>query len=518
MFRLDVFSATGDLKWSYNSAGVKVRPRSEWDRLNGIVYEAALEQRIDAADVLTCALAPRSCVTEGDHITLYHAPKHTRLEDHPGFKVGTFRVHTVEGAISQNGDHELKVTAQSCASWMLMETPIPTKKYMDEVDFNTGLTRLSAIINTCVGSLTILQNNPPPAPLNEKIKDDTSDNALAALTRLMQASDSHWRSRPDLGCNVIEVGQFGTIQPIYLRQRDGVADSGLAEEMGVYWFADATYMSTDQDRISCVIATGASYSLGTSEESIDLTMCGASAPAGYTLTTHTVNGQTFCELCKNVDEFGQPFPCKRSRLQTFSGVTPLRNDTTASVNTGDINTAKQQLVNVAAQWLAKVSQRKIIFSPEVPYALTNAAYPGDRLHIEWCDTACGETLVRDVYIATRNTAWTRDGKETTKFELSTIMESLADPLSRQWSPGSAPQSAPTPVSAQPYTLCIDVSAVTGLGGYTFPTPYPVAPFVAPRIQPIGCTWSIKSVTATEISVAVTPVGCTASVCVLVTPQ
>lgn len=474
-------------------AGVLVK-RLTYGGTGGIM-SATHEWEINAASTLKVECSGDFCFSAEDTFSAYTiAPG---MNDGESVLIGHYQVKAVEPK-HDSGETTQLVTCVDIPSSHLMQQATPGSMFLEGVSIVTGIARIKEFTALDSGHSITFSAVSPPEIGDSVIKDIQADTMLDSFQNLVAAIGARWRTRPDMDGANVEYGMFGTEKSVMLRPVGGfgnVSPDEHASNLVRVWGVMAE-MDTSHDTYNCAYAEGGSY--GENNES-RITLMGAVAPAGFTLTTlRDTAGHDHARLCKDLDSNGQPFAYKRSILLSAGRLAATRNvegDLTSEI----VQAARNELMRRTAQLLSELATVSARYAPEVGGVMFGLCMPGDKIKLMTCRVGDCPPELRDVYVAKMQTKFANDGDVKTVLELGSRLETLENPLESYFETTAQPGTPPWVLHA---SYLVEGIATSLLFTYTFPTTYRVPPVVS-LLPAGGCSWSIVDLTESSVTISLT---------------
>lgn len=465
---------------------------------------ASLHERINAADTLNLSIPESAGVQADDELDIYSSvnnPDVTPMNEL--HHIGLFIVETVEEADTDDGRRVCKVTAKPAAAYYLINCGSPGNNFINSVDEVTAAGYIVNTLQMVMGKVVII-GFVNPLHSDREIKPASQQTLLEMVNEIVKPSNSRWRCRPDLTVNTIEVGHFGDVKPIQIRHVNVAVVPATTH--GVYFTNSCVQQASNVDQINSAFVEGGMWTDDKGKTTALLLWPALIVPIGYTLNANIYPDYWgYFRVDKDLDENGNPFPLKKSRRVVFSGIVP-KNTGSFPPSGAQVVAASQVLLDTICEYLTEVSILQRTWNVTVPGEFVTLAHVGDKIHLTTLNTDGTVKYADEVFIASRTVDWNEEGKATTQLELSTRLESLVDPLSKEY--GNVKEVERQKVAQSiTYQASVTCVAPSGYGTYTFPSVYTAAPVVDNLVAPVGCTPAVTALDNVSVTIQVTGGGC-----------
>lgn len=199
----------------------------------------------------------------------------------------------------------------------------------------------------------------------------------------------------------------------------------------VYPGASSVWMESQEDSYNALFVSGGTYT-DSNGKSSKLSLVHTTAPYPYTVHLDQFADKKYhVFLTKDIDSNGQPYPRRKSRRANIAEIAPVVDMTQSRSSSGAVATAEAALLDAAIEFLRLYADGKTTWRFITPYAVSAGVYPGDMVYATFKDERTKKSYRGWVYVISQTTQWI-SGKVTSEFELSTALDSLADPLSAEY--------------------------------------------------------------------------------------
>lgn len=430
-------------------------------------------------------------VRDGDVVSL------TCLDARGTHSLGKFDVIVVEPK-HDGGTTQYKVTCVDQQSYKLMMQASPGSPFLDGVNITTGISQITQFTLLDTGQTVVINPVNAPAAGSGVIKSPGGNKMLDKLKALLTATGSCYRPRPDVSSDLIEYGVFGEVAQTRISTRTGMGmpDGDLDNSALFFEYSTAAAMFSSADRFNCAFAEGGTYG---PENKDYIDMFGQLAPDGYVVQGVTINGKTYARMCKTKDEFGNPFPFKRSIFVSVGSLAATR-DVKGTLSQDNVEAARAEIARRVAQLLEEISRVSITINPEIPQTVFGVLVPGNQVPVSFCDEEYG-TINRNFYVGGFQTEWNDDGSVRTNLELSTKLEKLSDPIQSYFETASNPPAPPI-ITTSAYIVEIQIGP-TCQASYSYPATYSIPPQLTVSGAG-GCAFVIVSNTTSGFTISSSP--------------
>lgn len=438
---------------------------------------------INGVDEVNPTVPTGRCVAKNDRLKVYDGDAY----------LGEFTVKRVEPTLGEDNTELTKITAPAAVGLALICTAIPSEFTLVATTIGNAMTLLVALVFSQIGVIITITDVAGEAAISaEGIKTNAS-NGVEALRDILGAAGLRWRCRPDLG-NVIEYGDFGTIQPVTLREANNAKNYVELAAHGVYVAISSQPIISDFDTADILVPEGGTFSLSDGTQ-VPLTLRLASVvPAGFSIDPVVFGAETYYTIQRigNTERCHKPFIAGNILPE---GSPPSPSQEEAAANT---------LAAAAAEYLDSYSTTLYNFNASTPFSLTGKVAVGDKINYASRGLNCGGEFKGLLFVASFTTTWGDDNSVVSVVELSTRLESLVDPQSLEFGAGAKQRRL------------TDTRTSFTVGGLANPnivipfgTTYSSPPAVT-LLPGVGCNATLIAITSSSITLSstISPLPCT----------
>lgn len=456
-----------------------------------------LDQRISSADSVTVEFpAGMYRPLPGDEIDLYDCTDNTS-----GNFFGSFRVITIETVYGSNGLVNRKLKLLPIAAFLLSSTGTPGENVAGGATLITAADNIVKDVIYLTGqNIQLNFINPDGYPGQRSIlamrRSQRTINAAATTTFLellntiLVPSDGRWRCRPEYALPTIELGWFGDEKQVFIRS--GSPDVVPTNLDSVFFSASANGLIDDDSTVNSLFIEGGTWT-GDKGYAGNLVLWHyLNVPDGYAVRSEGYpDGVGHFRIDKLLDENGVGYTWRRSKRVTVGSIVPATTNGMTPDGT-QVVAASQQLLEVGVDYLSLHCIPQRSWTTTITTSTLGKFNVGDKVHLTLFNEEGNTDFAGYVFVVSRNTSW-GIGKRETYLELSTILESLVDPLSQEYSKVSPSQRSTARQGNYVVTL-----VCTPDGTYTFSVPGAAVPDIVNVSTNIGAA-VITSLTAISVS-------------------
>lgn len=503
------------------------------------ILNASFTRELDKPDVLTIMLPSTfgRFIPVGDNVTLWTADPY----DDSAECVGYFRINQKEYSFNQDTGRNVKVTCGPTVIYELMNTACPSRWFLSELKPADFLAKTVArVLND--RNVTVVINQLTALPVDvPALTADSANNMLDALNYFCETTGLHWRCRTDLLEPTIEIGTFGSQQPLTLIELNNASSRNLnwhdLNSRGFFRMTEYKTVENDDGIYDSLYFEGGMFTgpkerpEQESEKQLLLTTSGEFAEWDARFSVYvnpTEGGVRTDRLTALKSAGGVPKHPRRTQRLVAGSIAPEGSGGEPPTAT-KVADAARALLATCISYFDQTENGTQTIECTVQDSITHLFLAGDKLslvmsaetdpppvNIDGGSTYAEEwfRLLSSLYAIRAQTTWGSGLQIACRIELSSVLQSLVEPLSRRYEDASLTGRSTTPVYVLQYEAQVLCSPV---GVYEFPTAYAIEPTVTIVHAPVGCTAFILSVTKTKVTVQIGTCVPPQSVTIRITP-
>lgn len=371
--------------------------------------DLTLTETLNANDTLEMTFPSPWCILHGDEFWLYD-----------GGVVLKFYVQRVEPVLAEDNTLLSKATMDALVGQVMGCTAIPTENIIAGATLGDLADDIEAIALFETGQTILVDDAAAEAALTAEGIKTEAVNATEALRDIMTAAGLRWRCRNDLGL-VVEYGVFGETTSIVVKDARGASNYRAMIAQGVYPAKNVSGYTDNSEVANVIVAEGGKWSESGGQQ-IPLTLQTAAAIPGFTISAQVLLAQTFYTM----EITGNTGRCWKKIV--VPNIVPEGDPP----DPAQIAAAADALAQVTARYLTEYAVTLRHFDVSVPVSTVGRFVVGNKLTLLVDKLNCDGEYKGLIYVASRTTSWGSDNTVETKLELSTRLESLADPLSAEF--------------------------------------------------------------------------------------